>query len=78
VAMALVILLLLLMLLMYLTQMSSLSAKAEEFRKLKNDVDNQIVTQQELIDYYNSNEYLLKWAVERGLLPSNSVGWVEK
>jgi cell division protein YceG involved in septum cleavage len=78
VAMALVILLLLLMLLMSLTQIASIDAKAKQFVELKNGVDNEIISQQELINYYNSNEYLLKWAVERGLLPSDAVGWVEK
>lgn len=78
VAMALVLLLLILMLLMSLTQFASLNAKAKEFEQMKADVDAQIVSQQELIDFYNSNEYLLEWAISRELLPKDALGWVTK
>ena len=71
----LVLLMLVCMLLVLLTQMSSLNAKVEEYEKMIQKAEDHLITQEELLEYMQSNEYVKKWAEQRGKILNTDIQW---
>ena len=71
----LVLLMLVCILLVMLTQMSSLNAKVEEYEHMIQQATENKITQEELLDYMKSNEYVKKWAEQHGKILNTDIQW---
>ena len=71
----LVLLMLVCMLLVLLTQMSSLNAKLEEYEDMIQKANDRLITQEELLEYMKSNEYVKKWAEQNGKILNTDIQW---
>ncbi len=78
VALALVVLLLVFILMTQLSQMASLNDRVEHLKSLIEYKDNEIQQTTELLEYLESNEYIMQWAIEHNLLPEGADSWIKK
>ena len=72
----LVVLILACMLLVFLTQLAALNARVDEMQAKIEDYKQQVITKEELLEYMQSNDYVRKWAEERGKISPDDINWV--
>ena len=72
-----VVLILACILLAFLTQLSALHAKVEEMQEKIAEYNERKISNQELLDYMQSNEYVRKWAEANGRISQDDIKWVE-
>ena len=71
----LVLLILVCMLLVSLTQLAALNGRVKELQEMIHLADENVITQQELLEYMKSNEYVVKWAEAHGRISRDDVKW---
>ena len=74
----LVVLILVCILLVSLTQLSSLNAKVSEYEEMIQKANENVISQEEWLEYMKSNEYVKKWAEEHGRILDTDIKWESK
>ncbi len=78
VASIILIILLLCVLLTFLAQKSSFDQRTEKINALIEQAKLDIETQQKIIEYKQTDRYIIDWAIEQGLVDINDYLFVEK
>ena len=76
VAAAVVLILLLCILLTYLTQLSSIKQARAEFDELLNEARANEEAKQELLNYRNTDKYVIEWAIRMNLIPDDVINYI--
>lgn len=77
VALTVVIIFLLCLLLIFLTQLSGLKPEVEKIATMVEQARNDEAAKQELLDYKNSNDYVIQWAIEKGLVSEDDIVYIQ-
>lgn len=75
---ALVLVLLLCMLLVILMQMSTIRQRSERLHTLIEQYNAKEIELQELLDGFDKDEFVIKWAEEHGYIEAEDVNWIEE
>lgn len=65
------------MLLTNLTQLSALKQKAQDLQTLIQKAQTDVDAKQELISYLQTDEYVIQWAEDKGLLNKEDISYIE-
>lgn len=76
VAATIVLIFLLCMLLITLTQLTSLKQTAEKINALYETAQKEEADKQELLAYYQTDKYVIDWAVKMGLIPDDVIVFI--
>ena len=77
VAAILVLVLLLCALLTTLSQMTALHARVEKLQKLVANAQNSNEDKQALLDFIATDEYVVKWAEDQGLIKKSDISYID-
>ena len=78
VAAAMLLIILVCMLLTTLTQNSAMKQRAEELNALVEDENANKQRLEELLQYYQSNEYFSRWAEQNGYVSNKAIQWLSE
>ena len=76
VAMILILVLLVCMLLVTLTQMVSMNQRVAELQTLLNENKDELERQKAILDFKQTDEYVIEWAIQHGKLSSDDISWI--
>lgn len=77
VAMILLLVILVCMLLVTLTQMVSMNQRVAELQTILDENKDELERQKALLEYKQTDEYVIEWAIQHGKLSEDDVSWIK-